>query len=456
MIDNGKSVDTVPQNTSQWRIMMFYIPLAIQALSQSLTYPLVASIVSHGRFGAHELAAFAQGQSLMFVMGAVGGGLITTGMVFARTKSGMENYGRLVMRIAVVVAVLQLATCLPPFHRLIFSRVLGLNDELASVARWTMLLGIPLQFAFFLRNKHVVALYNEKKSGLANAATLARIFATACLSPLFLHLGWTGYIWGSVAMTLPVFGEAYLSKVFARPYLEKLTDGEFEEIAPLGKQLHFTLPLSFGGMMLALSGFMVAIFLSRADNPEVTLAVHYIIMGVINPLGFAALRMQSVVIAFPSAIYGARKIAVFSLLSGLLLSVLPLAFQVPGIAEWYFGTVQNLPSASVRLACNAVLMISALPLLQSLRGHAEGLAALRRRPNAILSGQAVYLATMVISLLALLSTKVLPGYLMGVAAIQVALAMSLMTVHAGLVWSDFEDSYGNPSRRVPEADTTVK
>lgn len=47
--------------------MMIYIPLAIPALSQSLTYPLVASIVSHGWFGAHERAAFAQGRSLMFV-----------------------------------------------------------------------------------------------------------------------------------------------------------------------------------------------------------------------------------------------------------------------------------------------------------------------------------------------------------------------------------------------------
>lgn len=456
MIDNGKSEGPPPQQASLGRIMMFYIPLAIQALSQSLTYPLVASIVSHGRFGSHELAAFAQGQSLMFVMGAVGGGLVTTGMVFARTKSGMANYGRLVMRIAWAVVVLQIVMCLPPFHRIVFSRILGLNADLAGVARWTMLLGIPLQFGFFLRNRHVVALYNEKKSGLANIATLSRIFATACLSPLFVHLGWTGYIWGSVAMTLPVFGEVYLSKFFARPFIEKLTDDAVDEIASLGKQLHFTIPLSFGGMMLALSGFMAAIFLSRTDDPEVTLSVHYIIMGVINPLGFAALRMQSVVIAFPPETCGARKIFVFSVLSGLLLSVLPLAFQVPGIAGWYFGTVQNLPPENVRLACNAVLMISMLPLLQSLRGHVEGLAALRRRPNAILSGQAVYLATMVISLLALLSTKALPGYLMGAAAIQVALAMSLTTVHVGLVGSEFEDSYGNPSRRVPEADITVK
>ena len=41
-------------------------------LSQSLTYLLVASIVSHGRLGAQEQAAFAQGNALLFLLGALG------------------------------------------------------------------------------------------------------------------------------------------------------------------------------------------------------------------------------------------------------------------------------------------------------------------------------------------------------------------------------------------------
>ena len=65
MSDCKESAEVVPDKVSQWRMLMFYIPLAIQALSQILTYPLVASIVSHGRLGTDELAAFSQGQSLM-------------------------------------------------------------------------------------------------------------------------------------------------------------------------------------------------------------------------------------------------------------------------------------------------------------------------------------------------------------------------------------------------------
>ena len=434
---------------------MFYIPLAIQALSQSLTYPLVASIVSHGHLGSDELAAFSQGQSLLSLMGAIGMGLITTGMVFARTKSGMANYGRLVMRIAAVVGVLQFIACMPPFNNFFFSRILGLNDELAEIARWATFLGIPLQFAFFLRNKHVVQLYNEKRSDLANIATLMRILVTACLSPIFVRLGMTGFFWGSVALTLPVFGEACLSKLFAKPYMDALTD-DSGEIASVGKQLRFTIPLSFGGILMSLSAFMVAVFISRAESPETSLAIHYIIMGVINPLGFAAIRMQSVVIAFPPAIYGKRRVATFAVCAGLLLSSCSIFMQIPQVAQWYFGNVQNLPPEHVALAQNAMLLIGLLPLVQSLRGHAEGLAAIKRRPNAILAGQAVYLATMVLALFVLLSTGALPGYLMGAAAIHLAAFMALVTVRAGLVWGEFEDSYGNPAERVPEANTNSK
>ena len=80
---------------SVWNVTRFYIPLFLQAFSQSLTYPLVAGIVTHGAFGVNALTAFSQGLMIMFMIGALGGGLIMTGMVFARTWYGYVSYLRL-------------------------------------------------------------------------------------------------------------------------------------------------------------------------------------------------------------------------------------------------------------------------------------------------------------------------------------------------------------------------
>ena len=66
------------------RATRFFVPLLLQAFSQCLTYPLVAAIVSHGELGVKGYAAFAQGQTVMFMIGALGSGLVLTGRARAR------------------------------------------------------------------------------------------------------------------------------------------------------------------------------------------------------------------------------------------------------------------------------------------------------------------------------------------------------------------------------------
>ena len=39
-----------------------------------------------------------------------------------------------------------------------------------------------------------------------------------------------------------------------------------------------------------------------------------------------------------------------------------------------------------------------------------------------------------------------PGYLMGVIAILVAVVMTFVTIRMGLVWADMEDTFGHPPR----------
>ena len=445
-VDDGAEAARTP---SFWRISRFYVPLAIQAFSQSLTYLLVASIVSHGRLGAQEQGAFAQGQSLLFLLGALGGGLVTTGMVFGRSRAGMANFHRLNMRVAGLVGLLQLLVCVPPFSDIAFHGILGLEGDLARIARWTTLLGIPMQAAFFFRNRSTALLYNEKRSGLSSTATMVRIAFTACLSPIFVHSGLTGFFWGSVAISLPVFAEAVLAEMFARPFRKALPDDDTCEKASVARQLHFTVPLSMGGIMLALSTVMVAVFLARAGDADYTLPVHYIMMGVVSPLGVAAMRTQAVTIAFPPDLCPRRRLRRFCLAAGIVLSAVPLLFTIPVVARWYFGSVQNLDAAGVGMAMRAMVVVAAIPLLQALRGHAEGMAAIRRRPNAIMAGQAMYLASIVILLFTLLETRAVPGYLMGGVSVLVAIAISQLTIRAALVWNDFEDSYGDPSRRAP-------
>ncbi|MDR0535116.1 MAG: hypothetical protein LBG65_01975 [Puniceicoccales bacterium] len=415
-----------------WRATKFYVPLVIQALSQSLSYPLVATIVSHGPNGVRDLAAFAQGQMVMFVIGAMGGGLLTAGMVLGRDLDGFRTFKRLNLIVAAALLLAQVAAGLPVSAQFIFGQMLGLEPAMAGTARLVMLWGIPIQACFFLRNTGLVALYNARASAPANQATLYRIASTACLAPFFVRMGWVGPFMGIVAMTGPIVLELILTQWFARPYVRRLEPAAAPvKTAGMREQFAFTLPLSFGGVLLASAGLVVGAFIARAPDPGRMLPAHYVVMGITNPVAFAALRLQAVTLAFPPRDASDNRVFKFALAAGAFLALPTLATQIPAVGSWYFGSIQNMPDADIPLAARATLLITALPVFLALRGHAEGLAAWQRRPNVILAGQATNLCALACMLYAGLALG-LPGHLLGVSATLAASVATLATLRAML------------------------
>jgi len=436
----------VQPDFTPWLATKFFVPLALQGASQSLTYPLVATVVTRGGRGVLDLAAFAQGQAVMFLIAAMAGGILTTGMVFGRDTAGFLQYQRLINRMATGLLLLQLLACVPPFDGLIFRDLLGLAPEMQTIARNVLLLCSPLQVLFIMRSPGLAVLYNARASGSANMATLSRIIVTALIARFFVSFGWVGYKVGVLALTGPVVLELFLIRRLARPYIARLPFREEAE-AGLKTQFAFTLPLSFGGVLLSAASFMVGAFIMRATEAERMLAIHYVTMGLVSPISVAAMRMQAVSLAFPPQYERDNRTLWFSLWAGCGLAGIVLLVQYPPVALWYFNKIQNLPLTDIPLAMRAMLLMTLLPISQSLRGHAEGLAAWHRRPNAILAGQAVNLATLVSTLFISLQFA-MPGYMMGVTAILVAAIMTLVTIRLGLFWAELEETFGRPPRNV--------
>jgi hypothetical protein len=423
----------------------YYFPLVLQSISQSLTYPLVATITTRGEGGVANLAAFAQGQAVVFVLGTVGAGLLTTGMVHARTSEGHRRFAALNRRIMLVVLLLQALCAIPAVEHLLFTVLLGLPPPLDKLAGRLFLLSLPAQAFFFLRTPDQVALYNAHATFRANAATAGRMILTLLASPLFIRMGWVGPYWAMVAYTIPIALETIISKIMAKPFIRALP-ASGKAPPSIGELFSFCLPLSLGGFFLSLSGFMVGAFIARASDATRMLGIHYIAMGLINPVSFAALRLQAVVLAFPPIDLKTTRTFGFAMGAGVCLALLPQLVQVPPLYTLYFGNVQNLPSSDIPLARFAVLVMVLFPLCQAFRGHAEGMAAWARQPQAILAGQAVYLSTLVVCLFGFLTLR-LPGYLMGVTSL---IAASLATT--GTVRLAVSSSFRQPARQAVEAE----
>ena len=303
------------------RAARFYVPLLLQAFSQSLTYPLVGAIASRGIFGVDELTAFTQGQIAMFFLGAIGGGLVTTGMVFARTRAGYAAFRTLNAGMMCALIAIQIVCALGPIGHWVFATLFKLPAHLATIAQQTMLFGAVMQASFFLRNVPLVALFNARASAEANWATVVRIAATFACSLVFPWIGWTGANWALVAITGGVMLELALTWLFARKYVRALPEGDG---TPVRQQFTFTLPLSFGSALLAFSPVVIAVFVGRSANATDMLGVHYVTLGIANPVSYAALRMQTVAIQFPPEYPGDRRTLTFAIVAGLLLEFLEM------------------------------------------------------------------------------------------------------------------------------------
>lgn len=382
----------LPRNHRQ--LTLFFIPLALQAASQALSYPLVAMVASRGPGGPLNLAGLAQSNTIMIFLSMFCISYVTTGMIYATSRQGYRKFRNVVLMTGLGVIAVQAALCIPRISHLLFGDLIGLPPSIESPAKITLLASIPVQFFFFLRTPYLVIMYVGKATGKASLATMVRIAVTAALSPLFCILELVGPVWAVVCLTLPVALECLLARLYANPFLKKLKSSA--ATPPRAAEIFlFNLPLSVGGYLLAASAIIMGAFIARAPDPERVLPICYLALGLANPFAFAATRIQTVVLAFPPPELKDHLTFRFALGAGAVLGLLPLVFILPGLIELYYITLQKLKPADMGLVRITAIALIFYPFSVAIRAQSEGLAAWLKRPTTVMVGHAIFLAAII-------------------------------------------------------------
>jgi hypothetical protein len=431
-MDSPASNDAAPTSgpPDALRLTRFFFPLAVQAASQSLCYPLVAMVATRGPGGPLDLAGLAQSNTVLFFLGMFAISLVPTGMVFARTREGYRQFYRLSLATGLCASVVQGFLCLPGVSHLLFGRLIGLPPSIEAPAQITLLASIPLQLLFFSRIPYFVVMYLGQATGIASLATIGRVVLTALLSPLFCLAELVGPVWAVVALTIPVALEALVSWAFARPFLKR--QPSTPQHAPRLRELFwFNLPLTMGGYFLSLSTVLLAGIMARAPEPERMIPVYYLALGLSSPVAFAGSRLQTIVLAFPPADQYRRQTLRFAAAAGFVLGLLPLVFILPGPAEFYYVRLQNLNPGDLEWVRLTAAVLVLLPLAVALRAQSEGLAAWLKKPMIVLCGHAVFLFTTTATGILALSAGV-PGCLIGAASLPLGSLASSVTMHLAL------------------------
>ncbi len=417
----------------------YFVPLAFQAIAQSLTYPLVAMVASRGPGGPINMAGLAQSQNMLMILFVMGSGLITTGMVFGKTKQGLARCTRINNGIILLSILLYALMCLPPAAHFLFGRLLGLTPAIEKPAITSFMASLPMLILFRLREPYQIVLLNNAATGRAFGATLGRIVLTLMLASVFCALNLVGPIWAVMCMTLAVAIELLIAKAFALPFMRRMTPS-MEPPPSYSKLIVFSLTLSVGLLFLTLSGFMVGAFIARAPEPERMLPIFYLAMGLAHPMAIGTTRLQALILTY----YGQsarsnRQLAIFTAIAGVIMGLVPLIFLLPGIIYWYYVTLQKLSIADLPLVRNTAWLLILLPLTVALRAYSEGKAAWFRKPVTILTGQAVYLSFIAISAFFALNIGV-PGNMLGAVAILFANLAAAGIIMFALRWEYRDNS----------------
>ncbi len=432
-----------PRNNRQ--LTRFFIPLAIQAASQALSYPLVAMVASRGPGGPLNLAGLAQSNIVMFFLGMFALSYITTGMVYATSREGYQKFRLAVLMTGLAVIAVQAALCIPVLAHQLFGNLIGLPPSIESPAKITLIVSIPLQFLFFLRTPYLVIMYVGKATGKASIATVGRIVLTAILSPIFCLLGLVGPVWAVICLTLPVALECLMARHFAQPFLRSLESSV--GVPPrAGEIFLFNLPLSIGGYFLSASAIILGAFIARAPDPERVLPICYLALGLANPVAFAATRIQTVVLAFPPKSHKDQLTFRFTLGAGAVLGLLPLVFILPGLIEIYYVKLQKLMPLDMPLVRITAMALICYPFSVAIRAQSEGLAASLKKPTTVLAGHAVFMGTIfVCGFLSIFLGA--PGYVICAVGLTLGSLASSATMRLLLNWAK--------EKPIPVAPTTT-
>ncbi len=374
------------------KMASFYFPLALQNISQSFTYPLVAMVAVRGLGGPLNIAAIAQASSVGFLIFTLSSGIVTTGMIYLRSREGLARFLKVNSIFTLAIFAIHLCACIPFVGHFIFGTIMGLTEELERSTYFAFVLMLPLSLLFNIRNPYMVILFNEKKTGLAYLATFGRIIATITLSFVFVFFDYVGILWAVVCLSTPIVAEVLIIRSFALPRIKALPQNQ-ERLISIKDMILFTFSFSIGHSLICLSGYMIGAFAARAPSPEIMLPVYYVVMGLFNPVAFGATRIQALVIGFANDNFSNRRLRIFALLCGGILGIAPLVFLLPYAKDWYYCILQRMPVSYSHYIRETSFLLVIFPFVVALRAYSEGWAAYHRKPVSMMAGQAVYLAS---------------------------------------------------------------
>lgn len=381
-------------------IFFLWLPLALSGEMMSIAGPVVQAGISRLPEPTVNLAAFGFVMSIAVLVEGPIIMLITASVALVRDRDSYLLLRRFATHLCLLVTGVGLLLYFTPLYDLLFLRAMAIPPEIVQAARPALQVLLLWPLAIAVRRFFQGILIWQGKSMLVTYGTVCRLVTLVVIVVVGVAVGSiSGALVGALAMAISVTVEMLAIAWWARPIVR-------EKVMPVRANptgdpamsysglFRFYWPLAGTDIMRILARPAATTSIARMPNPTLSLAAWPVARGLAQLLSSMVTSFQEVTLARISDEDSKRRLAIFALVTGAVLSGLLALVSFTGVTSLYFGSLMAVPADVQALAIPATRILVAMPLLFATRNFLRGVMIWQRWTGAVQLAMFINLATL--------------------------------------------------------------
>jgi len=351
-------------NITQGKIFRFWLPLLGTWLLMAIELPALNALITHLSNIEINLAAFGIGYAIFLLAEAP---IIMLNMVAIKLLKDQTSYRQLKKfadGMTLIITILMLIVIATPLFQLITLNALKLPPEVVRLSHHVLLILLPAYIAIGIRRFYQGVLMSRHLTKFIGVAILIRVVSTLLVAfLLFTFSKLEGAIMAAISLVIGIIIEAICTRLLTITPLKHLpqnvsTSINFRQI------FNFYYPLAITGIVSLAITPIVTLFLARAPDALISLAIFPVINALITIFKSIAMSYQEVVAALmnhqPQHHILLRRVA-FEI--GIIVAVILIILAFTPIAHVYLQSINNLSDSLFKLALLPMQILSLYPIL---------------------------------------------------------------------------------------------
>lgn len=423
--------DTAGHEASSFRqplaaLLKFYLPLAASSMLMMVTHSIVSGAVARTLYPTIALAAYSASYSVAQVFESPCYGLNRMCLTFTRGKKSHRKAAQVALMILGVLISMLAIISWTPLARMILIDVLGVSEEVYSMAVPSMRMFILWPVASSVRSIFQTPIVMKKRTVWLTINMVARVlimFLAAAILPGMWPVGPVG----AAILMLGLGTEAFLAFVVSKKGIEPLEDEGPDELIPTTPViLKFALPLTIASSVQTLGRPIITAALSRTVNPEVTLAGYQVATSFSFIFAALTYNIYHMVIIFVKDSASFKQIRRFSAALGTIALVCLWISSVPQMGTWIFGSVIKTPPEVIPEALKTLAFIAMMPFMAAFAEFYGGILMLNQQTVWVTAAKFGNVITSSLTVTALAQTYPAMGAAIGAIALAAGSGMEAL------------------------------